>query len=78
MALEESNPRVPWIGYAKWICPVAVVGLYATIYVQSLAQFGGWVQYLGGFRQAIPNAGFLFDCGVIFSAAPTIIPGALI
>ncbi len=67
MALEESNPRVSWIDYAKGICLIAVVGLYATIHVQGLAQSEGWVQYWVDFAKPFRMPAFFLISGLFLS-----------
>ncbi len=59
--------RIAWFDYAKGICIVAVVALYATIYVEGLALEQGWMSYWVEFARPFRMPAFFLLCGLFLS-----------
>lgn len=59
-----KNPRVDWIDYAKGICIVMVVTLYATNYVHENAHAVGWMQHVADFAQPFRMPDFYLLAGL--------------
>lgn len=62
---SPSNGRIDWIDYAKSICIIAVVTMYATNEVQGLRQATGWMQHVVDFAQPFRMPDFFLLAGLL-------------
>lgn len=65
--MTSNDARIAWIDYAKGICIVAVVGLYATIYVEGLAGAQGWMSYWVEFARPFRMPDFFLISGLFLA-----------
>ncbi|WP_220807769.1 acyltransferase family protein [Noviherbaspirillum aridicola] len=63
----QESTRVLWVDYAKGICIVAVVMMYATHHVQQILRSEGWMEYVVRFAQPFRMPDF-FMIGGLFVA----------
>lgn len=59
--------RVDWIDYAKGICILWVVMMYATAYVKDITHTIGWMQYVVNFAQPFRMPDFFMLSGLFVS-----------
>lgn len=62
-----SNDRVDWVDYAKGICIIWVVTLYATDHVREITHSIGWMQYVVDFAQPFRMPDFFLLSGLFVS-----------
>lgn len=67
MAMRSEGGRIAWFDYAKGICIVGVVALYATIYVEGLALEQGWMSYVVEFARPVRMPAFFLLCGLFLA-----------
>jgi uncharacterized membrane protein YcfT len=63
-AHSASARRVGWVDYAKGICIVWVVTMYATDYVKEVTHSIGWMQYVVNFAQPFRMPDFFLLSGL--------------
>lgn len=63
----SNGERVAWFDYAKGVCIVAVVALYATIYVEGLTLEQGWMSYWVEFARPFRMPAFFLLCGLFLA-----------
>jgi uncharacterized membrane protein YcfT len=63
----SEGRRVAWFDYAKGICIVGVVALYATMYVEGLSLEEGWMSYGVDFAQPVRMPTFFQLCGLFLA-----------
>lgn len=63
-ASSSSAQRVGWVDYAKGICIVWVVTMYATDYVKEITHSIGWMQYVVNFAQPFRMPDFFLLSGL--------------
>lgn len=66
-ALSADADRVGWVDFAKAICIVAVVTMYATHHVQQITQSTGWMQAVVEFAQPFRMPDFFLIAGLFVS-----------
>ena len=62
-----TQPRIDWVDYAKGICIIAVVTMYATSNVEHTMQAQGWMHYFMNFAQPFRMPDFFFLSGLFVS-----------
>ena len=67
MTVSGGDTRVAWVDHAKGICILAVVGMYATIYVQGLAGAEGWMQHWADFAKPFRMPDFFLLSGLFLA-----------
>lgn len=67
MAERDTGDRFAWVDYAKGICLVAVVGLYAATYVEKSAGDAGWMQYWVDFARPFRMPDFFLVAGLFLA-----------
>ncbi|HEX2531237.1 MAG TPA: acyltransferase family protein [Burkholderiaceae bacterium] len=69
MAIDSTSgkSRIDWVDYAKGICIVAVVGMYATGYVEQTMKAQGWMHYFVDFAQPFRMPDFFLISGLFLS-----------
>ena len=67
MTVSGGDTRVAWVDHAKGICILAVVGMYATIYVQALAGAEGWMQHWADFAKPFRMPDFFLLSGLFLA-----------
>lgn len=64
---NDTSARVAWVDYAKGICIVAVVALYATMYVDGLVLERNWMSRWIEFAQPIRMPAFFLISGLFLA-----------
>lgn len=67
MSIDGGDQRVAWIDHAKGICIAAVVGMYATLYVQGLVGADGWMQHWADFAKPFRMPDFFLLSGLFLA-----------
>lgn len=66
---SQHMKRIAWADYAKGICIVLVVMLYAVERVQGIAGHGGWLDVVVAFAKPFRMPDFFFVSGVLLTLA---------
>lgn len=63
----SEGERIAWFDYAKGICIIGVVALYANMYVAGLTLEDGWMSYWIDFAQPVRMPAFFLLCGLFLA-----------
>lgn len=66
---SASHERVLWVDYAKGICIIAVVMMYAAHHVEQIKSTTGWMQYVVDFAQPFRMPDFFMLAGLFVAHA---------
>ncbi len=67
MADGRTAERVAWVDYAKGICIVAVVSLYATYFLKDAEGSAGWLQWWADFAKPFRMPDFFLIAGLFLA-----------